>query len=328
MEKLIIKKIWFNQTDKKPDIFMIDDYANAKENDCIRRDKLSEEEWKAYIFGTFNKGSFAMRESITIEPDNNTKSLNINDEVEINLSERNIIGKGTIVEIDKKLITLGDLELYINKDYTNVINELFYDYKGKDLIKYINGLFKINYDYIKYSLSNHYFNKDNTKKGKDKNGRLKNYYDLPEGKFNAYCSYLAIKDLFKSKGYNVSQLDCFIKGHKLEYDALLLKDTADKNERLFDAEDVLATIEIKTCGFFYNKGENISKKFENYLIEEKIDGIPHLYIAVRENSKIYNETRDVSIKDCAVLFCNIVGCNDYVTVPMNNDIDELLKIVK
>lgn len=320
MEKIIIKKIWINNTQP---IILINDYKVAKEDNSIIISKFSNEEWKAYIFGEYNNNKFDYRKQLIVE--GIISNNKIGSPIQIRISKNTPIGEGILKEKHNGKYTITNLQLYKNNKPLKDIKEFFVPIDNsiiKDKEIFINGLYKINYDFINYYLNYHFFKlgKEYTKKGSNKI-----YYNVPEAKFSAFCSYLAIKDTFISKGYNISQLDCFIIGERLEYDALLLKKDISPNKRIYSKNEILATIEIKTSGYFNNSIKKVKKDFTDYMNSQKIDNIPHIYISVHETSIYYNRIHSKFNSTSFIpMFCKIKETNDYITIPYEYDIEKLL----
>ena len=321
MEKILIKKIWFNN---KTPISIIDDYKNAKEDNCININKFSKEEWKAYIFCEYKDNKLNYRKKLIIEGE--ASNVKIGDTIQIRISKNSNIGEGKLYDIRDNKYIIKDLRIYKNNKPLVDLKDYFVPYKNaviKDKDKFINGLFKINYDSIKYYLDYHFF-----KLGKEyireSNGKI--FYNVPEAKFSALCSYLAIKDMFLLKGYKLSPLDCFVLGEKLEYDALVLKEGVSINKRIYSKDEILATIEIKTSGYFSNSIEKIKDDFDEYMDFQKIDGIPHIYIAVHESTHYYkNVYKKLNEEGFIPMFCKLKETSDYITIPYEYNFDELLK---
>lgn len=245
------------------------------------------------------------------------KELNIFEKVIDNIIEREKNKE------DKSNFKMTDKELNI---FRKKIDDIINIYKKnrnneEELKKYINGLFKINY------LSCYYYFKYFFVEGKD--GKIHTL----ENKFSAYCSYLAIKDVFKSlfkDKYIFSQLDSFVKKNKYEYDTLLIKTKSD--ERLFDMADVFSTIEIKTSGYFKTKSdESLIDNFEKYCTNQHIEGKQHIYIAVSESHNYYYDTYSVLKKlgdNYIGIFCKLQMDNEKVCIPLEYDLEKLMKLVK
>ena len=326
METIIIRKIWF--INKKP-ISLINDYKDAKEDDCISINKFSKEEWKSYIFGEYNNGKFDYRKKLVVEGDISSKK--IGESIKIKISKKCSIGEGTLSSISDGKYIIRNLHIYKDKKPLDDIKDYFVPFENfniskKDKERFINGLFKINYDFIKYYLDYHFFKVGREYKSKFSNRII---YYTPESKFSALCSYLAIKDMFLLKGYKISTLDCFVSGEKLEYDALVLKKDTPLNKRIYDKDEVLATIEIKTSGYFNDNIKTIEGNFGRYMDSQKIDEIPHIYIALHELIGYYKNTHSKFNNNGLVpMFCKIKETNDYITIPYEYDIDELLNKIK
>jgi hypothetical protein len=325
---IIIKKIWFKNQNEKSDL-NFNKYDN-KNKDYIPTDKLSKEEWKAYIFGYYNNNIYTKRNFIIVKGKTKVKTGNII----LKLNKNTIIGEGEIEKIEKNIYKITNLNPIIGKK--NIEDLFIYYNTTKDLTKkeknkYLNGLFRIHYKSIEYYINN-YFNK-----GKLKSKNTKTIYDTLENKFSAYCSYQAVKEIFKENKFNISQLDCFIKGHRLEYDALILKDNVNPNNRLYEESDVLATIELKTSGFF-SKKEQIKKDFKKYMEQEHIEGIPHIYITLhekisdnKETINFYGITKEFFEKnknEYYGIYCKLKKTNEYITIPKEYDLEKIIKNIK
>ena len=337
-----MKSIKYNRIilDKNIDIKMGEYKDKNGEIHCFVRDKISKAEWKALIFGEYQKEGFRTRKSIIIEGISNDDLLE-DDIVYIKDGEKRILGRGIIEKTDYNndiyKLKLKNLEVHIDNYYYDDIRALFKWADGridenqdsKDV--YLNGIYKISY-YSVYNYFKYFFFQENI----DKNGNTN--YCMPSNKLRAYCSYMAVRDVLENNGYNVSQLDCFVEGNRWEYDALILKNNVNRNNRMYKEQDVLATIEIKTSGYFSNSKELISRKFEEYMVQEKIKGIPHIYLAINESESCnyYSRTYDVlknlnkiNKNDSYIpIFCKKQVSIDYNVIPEEYDLNKLLKNVK
>lgn len=387
-KSIILKKVFIEDINNTNDGFSIEyikiiKTKNEEEKIYDARDKLSKNEWKALIFGTYKNNIFKMKDKLKIEYDdsNGRIDLNINDIVILKDGPKRIIGRAKIERINDDKLILKELEVYTgHNNFNSDINSIFrfmtdnelntfekeldniIDYykkernkenknrlnrnmtdkelnilrrkiddiidiykkscnKEEELKKYVNGLFKINYlscyYYFKYFFV------------EDKDGHIHTL----ENKFSAYCSYLAIKDVFKSlfkDKYVLSQLDSFVKKNKYEYDALLIKTKSD--ERLFDMADVFSTIEIKTSGYFKSKNdESLIDNFEKYNKNQHIEGKQHIYIAVSESVNYYFDTYSVLkvLGDNYVgIFCKFQIDNEKICIPLEYDLEKLMKLIK
>ena len=299
------------------------------------RDRLSKAEWKALMFGEYQKEGFRTRKSVIIEGISND-DLKENDIVYIKDGIKRILGRGIIEKKDYNndiyKLKLKKLEVHVDNNYYDDIRRLFkWDGKNdenqdsKDV--YLNGIYKISY-YSIYNYFKHFF----FNKIIDENGSTQHW--MPSNKLRAYCSYEAVRDVLESNGYNVSQLDCFVEGNRWEYDALILKNNVNRNNRIYKERDVLATIEIKTSGYFSDSKELIISKFENYMLQEKIKGIPHIYLAISESescnyySKTYDVLKKLNVKNNAYIpiYCKKQISGDYNVIPEEYDLNKLLKI--
>ena len=322
----------------------------------VTRDKLSKEEWKAFIFGNYNSlGKFEMRKEIELFGISNDK-LELGKKIIIKDGDKRELGQGTIkmcqnIKENEYHIVIEELEVFVEGKPYNKIEELFkyidIEFKNcpsklfrekveeynknknniNEKLKFINGLFKISYYSIYYYFKNYYYNE----KG-----------ETPGNKFSAYCSYEAIKKVLTEKGYKVSQLDSFVKGYKLEYDALIIKRNVDSNLRLYNPDDVVATIEIKTSGYFTSNKEDekdrLKEDFSNYMKSQKIPNIPHIYISLHESISsnmiknyyynTYNALLNLNDGVYIPMFCKIKDKNDYINIPIEYDLDELIKRIK
>ena len=298
------------------------------------KSKFDTRELKAIFLLYYDKKRIAFREEISIKT-NKKQQLIENDEVVLKISSRTIIGKGKIISIDNDndYLKIKPTRLYIGSgEYSDSplgIARIFsngelkernlkYDIKDEKVIKdkYFKGLFKIYYQELKYSIQ--YFCED------------------MEAKQNALCSYLAIRDVFKDFGFILSNPNSFIIDHKLEYDALLLK--KESNEYFFEQNDLFASIEIKTSGIFFSLA-SLESDFKKYITEQH-DGldIPHIYIAIHEfssNNPSDNETRMydtcynvIKRLGCIGIFCAVKNNNDQFIIPVDYDLEEILKSIK
>ena len=222
-----------------------------------------------------------------------------NKEDYIESGKNRIIKLGNYEVIDKKTIKPLNceqlFEIIKEKNYESYTSDIWKDCIGKDNL---NKFFD-NYKKDEKIIDN-YINND----------LLKIYYFMLlesskinnekriAGKVSAMCSYLAVKKYLKKYfddnkddnklEYEVSNPNVFIKNNNREYDALVIKKKENNNEKfLFSKEDVVATIEIKTSGYFTSKEKLLTNEgtneFIKYLKDEKIEGIPHIYISLYES---------------------------------------------
>lgn len=354
METRIIEKIFLNGNE----ISIIDEKI---------RTGFDKREWKVIIFTEYNGDKIVIRNEINVILKNQKTVVNAkNQKVILKCSSKTILGQGVFRGINSDgYAVITDLKIYIKDDenknnpkfiYTNNPKKLFRLFSDRELIArnlsydtykndkeivdiYIKGLFKIYYTMLKYSVTN----------------LSKNI----ENKYSALCAYLAIRDCFKKYGIVMSYPNCFIKGYKLEYDALILKseklkyvnNNYDVERYFYNQEDILATMEIKVCGIFYNYS-SIDNDFKNYLMEQhgiavpnkknKIYeynynnklSVPHIYITLHEGStkntekKFYEKCANV-IKNMGDeyigIFCSTKVGNEQFVIPVDYDLNKILE---
>lgn len=269
---------------------------------------------KILIFGEYNNSNNLTFRKSLITINDIPNEYNIGDSIELKISKKIVIGRGTIIQKNKVKVT----EVCINNRdvFSNDINDMFelipshdIDYesydsngnniweycKGKDRLKrkkyskdkneseikktYLNGLFKIYYDSIVYSCFVNNINKI-------------------EGKLSALTSYISIKNnmdkYLESKNLKISNPNVFIKNVNIEFDALIVnKNVSD--EYFFDSSDVKAIIEIKSSGFFCKKDDLIYSKYDSeskdwfieYITEhekyKELANIPYVYLSIYES---------------------------------------------
>lgn len=115
------------------------------------------------------------------------------------------------------------------------------------------------------------------------------------GKYIAMRFYLAVKatlensDIFKVRGYVVSEPNVFIKENKIEYDVMLLKKNTKINQGIYDAEDVVATIELKS-GSMWTTSDQIIEYLKNEMFSNK----PHIFIVGYETLDCLKDIAKVS----------------------------------
>ena len=365
-----MKKIIYNRVITKDFDIELKVDGNGKP---LTRNKLSNAEWKAAIFGKYDKnGKFNYRNQITIISNNFDKDIKKDDKVEIRDGKLRILGYGKVDKIEDNKFTLIDLNIYDGKsdndnfdtkieklfrfldknqinerekyiNSNNKLDKVFNDYKkskDSDKEKFINTTFKIFYDSLIEYLKNYFCYKKEIYVVEDNKVKCKNKIIEPEGKFSAYCSYIAlrkyIEDNYK-EDFKISPMNVYVKGYKLEYDALLLKNSCeDDNSYVYDIDNVLATIEIKSSGYF-GSGD-ASNNFEVYMRNQKIDKIPHIYLAFHEssnkkednNSRYYDQTYKTIKKlnnekeQFIPIFCKIRIDSEYIYIPFEYDIDQML----
>ena len=327
------------------DEFEIDDLKQKYykyEDKNILRDKLTKPEWKAFIFGEYNKNGFGFRKNFKIIGKVKGEFDSLENKELIYKDGRN--RKMGIVHVKKVLdnsnntytLLVDAIGIYLENEIKTNILELFKSFNGKDLSldeknEYINGLFKINYLAVRELLKYFFFNeKHEVPEGKSS---VDEKYEVPEGKFSALCSYNALKMVLEENNIIISQLDSFVKGHKLEYDAIVLNKNVDSNKRIYDINDVVATIEIKTSGLFNDDVSDIT----DYLESQKIEGKPHIYLAVHEldsqtGEKKYYTNTNKAIKDLGneyiSIFCKVHKDNEYIYIPENFVLKTLLYRIK
>ena len=214
----------------------------------------------------------------------------------IKLGNYKVTGEKTIKPLDCEQL----FEIIKEKYYESYTSDIWKDCIGKDNLSKIFD----NYKKDKKEIIDNYINSD----------LLKIYYFMLlesskinnekriAGKVSAMCSYLAVKKYLKKYfddnkddnklEYEVSNPNVFIKNNNREYDALVIKKKENNKENnnekfLFSKEDVVATIEIKTSGYFTSKEKLLTNEgtneFIKYLKDEKIEGIPHIYISLYES---------------------------------------------
>ena len=160
------------------------------------------------------------------------------------------------------------------------------------------------------------------------------------GKASAMCSYLATKkvfnDFFNRNGYDleVSNPNVFIKDNNIEYDAVIIKKNKNNtNKYIFDTDEVIAIIELKTSGCFYSKEQLDNNEFINYIKNSNPLNKKFIYLSLYESFG----DKKTSIHYYEYLLCNISSiANSYgifcatkrnqktILIPYEYDLDEIL----
>lgn len=134
---------------------------------------------------------------------------------------------------------------------------------------YIDNMIRLYYDYlVKYA----------------------QFYDNSDrpNKLSGMITYLSFSEYVKNKGLYISTPNSYIKNFGQEFDALLLKKNT-KNKYIYDLQEVLAVVEIKTAGVNYTTGVFKSQFFSNIIIPYLSNGNCSLVDNVIE--KKINETK-------------------------------------
>ena len=307
-------------------------------------------EWKAIIFTEYknNEKTLSMREKIYVTFHDDVE-LKKDEEIELKSSRGVTLGSGSYFEkthdnyyiFNKLKIRIGGTDKSEPTSLFRVFNdeellerELKYPNTTNIINKYQEGLFRIYYKMLEYSITN--------------------FSENIEGKYSAMCSYLAVRDVLKDYGLILSYPNCFIKGYKQEYDALILKKNDYKY--FYSQDEILATLELKVSGCFYKKSE-MEEEFSDYLMQQhgikiiknnnkkiyddknKLD-IPHIYITCHESStntsrdgkpiryydtckKVINNLGDEYIG----IFCALKNNNEQFIIPIDFNLAEILKKV-
>lgn len=304
------------------------------------RYRFDNREWKAYLLFDYANDEFNFRKELEIiEP-------KIPDgEVIIKLpgdgnNSRIKIGKG-IAENN----IVRALKLFVNGEYSNDQYQLFrllneqelkktdridFKYKSDNIRNYANSIFKIYYDHLKY-----YFNNfSDVELAKLKKGA--------RNKAIAMASYLSLRDYINNRYSDycvVSEPNVFIKNVFIEYDFLILKKGVNINQGYYEQSDVYAVVEIKTSGYFPSNSKNITRDFEELIINETANiDVPLLYIALHEGSScgrkgnkahyFYEQCLKVletNKNKVDGLFVAIKVGNSQFVVPYNYDFDNIIE---
>lgn len=267
----------------------------------LLNDKFDYRDLKAIMFidkDSFKENKLNLKFKDKIDIKLNENIYNIDDVVILKLG--NNIGKGIIKEktsIDNDKMTkyiIKPTEVYINGKYETSLFKLF------KIVNKNNQIF--DYENTNENISNIFKNLVNS------NFRLY-YYALIEhckningaNKYSGIASYLGLKNYIKYLNSNVdnkekvyiSPPNCYIKGTNVEYDALLIKENSN-DKYLYNEDEVLAIIEIKTSGLICKK-DDLKEAYNEMINREKYNNIPFKYIAFHEfkdSYEKYNEQVD------------------------------------
>lgn len=105
------------------------------------------------------------------------------------------------------------------------------------------------------------------------------------------------------KSYSLSESNAFIEGYPIEFDILVLKESAkpiNEYSNCYKKEDVRLAIEVKKHGFYYKKTEARVKMKEYFARREVID-VPFLYITLKESKRLKVDVEAVLDNRCFTL---------------------------
>lgn len=309
------------------------------------RDKFDNREWKAYLLFDYDNNIFNFRKELEIiEPiipngeiiiklpvsmDSNCEKSRI--KLCKGIAKNNIITNLKLYVNNNKCSTNQyDLFKILDNDERDIPIRKKFKYKNENISEYVNSLFRIYYNHIKYYISN--FN----------NAKLDSLKKGTRNKAIAMASYLSIRNYINYRYKEqcvVSEANVFIKNIFTEYDFLILKKDVKINQGYYEPNDVYAAVEIKTSGFFPSNSQNIVKDFNDLIVGETtyID-VPLIYIAIHEGSScgnkkeqahyFYEECLNVikkSKKKVYGLFIAIKVGNHQFIVPYDFDFDSVIR---
>jgi len=147
-------------------------------------------------------------------------------------------------------------------------------------------------------------------------------------KYRGALAVELIRSALRQEGLFVSDRDVYIKGIPLEIDLLILKsDSSPANHILYNANDVLAILEIKNRGSF---GEvSIKQIRENFnLIRSSNDNIECLYVTISERETYRWKVTPENIgSPVYTLFWN-TGTEDKLKFERTGEWDTLITVIK
>ena len=285
-------------------------------------------ELKMLIFTHYNnKKEYVIRDEIKLEV-KNIENYKKDEIVLIKTGKKTPIGKGIIYSIDKdkKIITLKELKLFIkDDDYTDDVKILFSNIEKKNIKLYTKGLFKIYYRTIENE-AKYYQN--------PKFNKIDNHKMLSHTKITAMCNYLAVKEVFKDYGLLLSESNVFINNDRREYDALILTKNSNDYKGIYNDDEVLSTLELKTSGYQSRNDEAAStpenyKFFGDYLENGKHENIKHIYLSMHEGKHRYEVYKkiadDYKEESIFTIFCALKKGEECFILPDEYNLEEILK---
>lgn len=144
-------------------------------------------------------------------------------------------------------------------------------------------------------------------------------------KFTGALTVELIREALLKKGFNVSERDVFIKGIPIEVDLVISKKgTKPKNRILYQSEDVLVVLEVKSKGTFGESSiKSILKNFT--LIKQKTKNIHCIYVTLSERKTYKWKATKNNIKSRAYTLFWHSGHESNMKFEPTCDWDKLMK---